>query len=145
VKTLLACATALSMVAWASAARADSGSYTGNWKVELTHNVEVNTNGYHRKGPNTTHCMALTDNGTVGWPHSGDALLDSQYYGQFQVIGRNMLIFVEVIGSGEEVASWTFSSTATNGTIGKSGAFDYIQGGESYDSANAAFGTKGSC
>jgi hypothetical protein len=32
-----------------------------------------------------------------------------------------------------------------DGEIGKSGAFDYLQGGESYDSANAAFGTKGSC
>jgi hypothetical protein len=158
-RTILVCAAALSISAWESAAMADSFSYTGNWQVELTHNVEVSNTGYHRRGPNTTHCVALTDDGTVGWthcvaltddgtvgwPHSGEVLLDKQSYGEFQVIGRNLVIFVQVVGSGEEVASWTFSSTVRNGNIDANGAFDYIQGGESYASANATFATRGSC
>ena len=76
-KTLLTLTAALSMAVSASAAMAAGGSYTGNWKVKLTHDVYVTTNGYTGHGPDTTHCITLTDDGSIGWPHSGFAELDN--------------------------------------------------------------------
>jgi len=144
-KTILTCAAALSMAAWAGAAMARSFSYTGTYKVALTNDVFVNSTGYHRHGPDSTHCLALTDDGSAGWKHSGYVLVDSQYYGQFQVIGRSILIFVDMIGSGEEPATWAFTSIASKGDIDTNGGFDYVQGGTSYNSADATFGTRGTC
>jgi hypothetical protein len=144
-KTLLTLAAALSMAVGTGAAMAASGSYTGNYKVSLTHDVFPNTTGYNGHGPNSTHCIALSDDGSVGWPHSGYAILDGQYEGQFSVIGPTILIYLDITGSGEEPASLTFSTRARDGTIGAKGAFDDIQGGYSYDAADATFGTKGSC
>lgn len=144
-KTLLTLAATLSTVAWTSAATASGDSYTGNWKVTLTHDVYLNNTGYNGHGPNSTHCIALIDDGSVGWPHSGYAELDGQYEGQFSVIGRTILIYLDIAGSGEEPASLTFSTRARDGNIGKKGAYDEIQGGTSYDADDATFSTKGSC
>jgi hypothetical protein len=144
-KTPIALAAALSMAIPAGAATAGSVSYTGNWQVKLTHDVYPNNTGYNGHGPNSTHCIALTDDGSIGWPHSGFAELDGQYEGQFSVIDRTILIYLDITGSGEEPASLTFSTTASDGNIGNKGAYDEIQGGYSYDAADATFGTKGSC
>jgi hypothetical protein len=144
-KTLLTVAAALSMSVWAGAAAAASDSYTGNWKVSLTDDVYLNNTGYNGHGPNSEHCIALTDNGSVGWLHSGFAVLDGQYDGQFSVIGPSILIYLDTTGSGEEPASLTLTTKASDGHIGKNGAYDEIQGGTSYDAADATFGTKGSC
>lgn len=143
-KTMLTLAAALSMAVSANAAMA-SGSYTGNWKVALTHDVFPNNTGYNGHGPNTTHCIALTDDGSIGWPDSGYAVMDGQYEGQFSVIGHTIVIYLDIIGSGQEPADLTFSATARDGSIAKKGAYDEIQGGYSYDAADATFGTKGSC
>jgi hypothetical protein len=145
-KTFLTLA-ALSMAVWTGAATAASDSYTGNWKVMLTDDVYPNNTGYNGHGPNTTHCITLTDDGSTGWPHSGAAELDHSLSasGQFAVIGPTIVIYVYTLGSGEEPASLVFTTTAKNGTIGKKGAYDEVQGGESYDAADAAFGKNGSC
>jgi hypothetical protein len=65
--------------------------------------------------------------------------------GQFAVIGNTILIYVYTLGSGQEPASLVFSGHARNGEIGKKAAFDNLQGGESFDAADATFGEKGSC
>jgi hypothetical protein len=146
-KTLLALAAAFSMAVSTGAVMADSGSYTGNWQVKLTHDVYVTNTGYNGHGPNTTHCIALTDDGSVGWTHSGYAVLDNNINtsGQFVVIGPTILVYITGPGSDESIASYVFSATASNGKIAEHGAFDYIEGGESYDADKAAFGANGSC
>jgi hypothetical protein len=122
-KMLLTIVTAVSMALAASTAVAKS--YTGNWPVTIKGSADFN-------GP---HCVELS---------GGSALLDDTYYGEFQVIGRTILVFLDITGSGEEPASLLFSSPADKGNIGK-GAFDEIQGGTSYDSGTTVFGTKGGC
>jgi hypothetical protein len=146
-KTHLAFTLALSMSVWTGAAVAAADSYSGNWKVMLTHDVYVTNSGYNGHGPNTTHCIALTDDGTVGWPHSGYAVMDNNVNtsGQFAVIGPVILIYVDATGSGEEPASLVFTARAANGEIDKKGGYDEIQGGQSYDAADAKFEAKGSC
>jgi hypothetical protein len=109
----------------ANAAMAGGANYNGNWPVTITGSRSFNG----------AHCLELTD---------GSALLDSTYFGAFQVIGRTILVYLDITGSGEEPASLVFSSPASKGNIGK-GAFDFIQGGTSYDSGKEAFGTKGGC
>jgi hypothetical protein len=125
-KMLLTLASALSVAISTNAAMAGSVSYNGNWPVTITGSQSFNG----------THCVEL---GT-----DGSALLDGTYYGEFQVIRRTILVFLDITGSGEEPASLLFSSPASNGNIGK-GAFDFIQGGYSYDSGKEVFGMKGSC
>ena len=92
-------------------------------------------------------CIALTDDGSVGWTHSGYAVMDNNIdtSGQFSVINHTILIYIDTVGSGEEPASLVFSAEAKDGQIGKKGAYDDIQGGTSYDADEAAFGVKGSC
>jgi hypothetical protein len=87
----------------------------------------------------------LADDGSVGWPHSGPALLDGQNYGQFAVVNGTILIYIDITGSGQELADLTFRSGASNGAIAPHGAYDAIQGGFSFDAAIATFGAKGSC
>jgi hypothetical protein len=124
-KMLLTVAAALSVVLPANAAMASSVNYNGNWPVTIT-----GSQGY-----DGSHCVELT---------GGSALLDGTSYGGFQVIGRTILVFIDTTGSGEEPATLLFSAPAMKGNIGK-GAFDFIQGGTSYDSGKAVFGIKGGC
>jgi hypothetical protein len=144
---MLATAAALAAAVSASAAMAGSAGYTGNWRVHLTDDVYVTTQGYTGHGPNSTHCLALTDDGSVGWAHSGYAVMDNDINtsGQFAVIGPVILIYIYAPGSDESIASYVFSSTASNGKIGERGAFDYIEGGESADADKAKFEPTGSC
>lgn len=122
-------------------------SYTGNWQVHLTDDVYVTSNGYTGHGPDTTHCVSLTDDGSIGWKHSGYAVLDgnANTSGQFSVIGDSIMIYFEASGGEGELATITLSGTAKNGVIGKHGAYEYLGGGESFDADKAAFGSKGSC
>jgi len=146
-KSLLALAAAMPIAICASAAFAgnDSYTYSGTYQIKLTNDVFPNNTGYHGHGPNTTHCVQLADDGSIGWPHSGAALLDGQNYGQFSVIDGVIIIYIDTIGSGQEPADLTFTAKASNGVIAAKGAYDEIQGGYSYDAADAAFGAKGSC
>jgi len=124
-KTLLALAAVLPVTISASAAQAGGASYNGHWPVTITGSQQFN-------GP---HCIVM---------QNGSALMDSAYYGAFQIINGTILVFFDITGSGEEPASLVFSSPARNGKIGK-GIFDFIQGGTSYDSGKETFGTKGGC
>jgi hypothetical protein len=144
---IIAIAAALFTAASGSAALADSVSYTGNWQVTLTNDVFPTTKGYTGHRPDSTHCISLTDDGSVGWPHSGYAIMDHSYNssGQFAVIGHTILIYVYALGSGQEPASLVFSGRAKAGEIDTRAAFDNLQGGESFDAADATFGAKGSC
>jgi len=72
-------------------------------------------------------------------------LVDAIYSGQFQVTGHLILISVGVPGGNGEDSTWEFSSAASGGNIARSGVFGETLGGESYDVANAVFGTKGGC
>ena len=121
------------------------GSFSGNYQVKLTHDVYPTTQGYTGHGPDSTHCLAISDDSSVGWPHSGYVLLDGQNYGQFAVIRNQVLIYIDVTGSGQEPASLTFSVSGKGGAIAKKGAYDLIQGGYSYDAADAAFAKVSSC
>src|SRR6516165_1933987 len=61
-KTLLALAAALPLAISTNAALGNTAfSYSGNWKISLTHDVFPNTTGYHGHGPDTTHCVELAD------------------------------------------------------------------------------------
>jgi hypothetical protein len=142
-KTRLTCAAALSIAAWANAAMAGSGSYTGNWKVELRHYEYPTTKGWVH-GPNSSHCLVLSDDGSYGYTHSGGVLEDGQYFGDFQVIGRTIVIAVQAPGSNASIATWLFTTSASNGNIANKGVFNYDEG-VSTGAANAIFGTKGSC
>ncbi len=122
---------------------AGSGTYSGNWKVALTHYEYPNAHGWTH-GANSSHCLALTDDGSYGYPHSGAVLEDGQYYGDFQVIGRTVVIAVQAPGSNASIATWLFTASASNGKIGNKGVFNYDEG-ESTGAADAIFGTRGSC
>jgi len=47
-------------------------SHTGNWPVTVSQSL-------HGNG---TYCVTLTDTGNLGWPHSGEASLPSQFFGE---------------------------------------------------------------
>jgi hypothetical protein len=145
-KMLVLAATAASILS-ATAAMAGGGSYTGNWQVQLTHDVYVTSQGYNGHGPNTTHCVSLTDDGSIGWTHSGFAELDgnANTSGQFSVIGNTIMIYFEASGGEGETATIVLSGTAKNGVIDTHGAYEYLGAGESFDADKASFGAKGSC
>jgi hypothetical protein len=143
-KTLFALIAALPMMIAASAATAGGARYSGSWNVTLTHNMHVTNDGYQR-GPNSKHCVALTDDGSAGRPHSGAVSVDGIYTGQFQVTGRLIVIAVGVPGGNGEDSTWVFSSTASDGSIASHGAYVETEGGEAYDVADAIFAAKGGC
>lgn len=124
-KILVTLATALSMVLPAGAAMAKSAGYNGDWPVTITGS----------KNFNGSHCVKLND---------GTAQMDDTYDGGFQVISRTIVVFLQTDGQNGELATLLFSAPATRGNIGK-GAFEFIEGGESYDSGEAKFGTNGGC
>src|ERR1700679_3058218 len=115
----------------ANSVSAANVSYTGNWQVHLTDDVYVTSQGYNGHGPDTTHCVSLTDDGTVGWKHSGYAELDGTPHtsGQVSIIGNTIMIYFEASGGEGELATITLSGTAKNGTIGERGAYEYLDGG----------------
>lgn len=121
---MLTAALALALSAGAASA-ADTAGFNGNWPVTITGS----------QGFNGQHCIQLSN---------GAALLDNSNYGAFKVIGGIMLVYIQTVGSGQELASLVFASPARNSMIGK-GEFNYIQGGYSFDSGTEVFGTKGGC
>jgi len=130
-------AAALPIVAFALApVAARAQTYTGKWPATVTHS----------KGSNGTYCLSLTDNGSVGWPHSGQATMvegRSTLYGTFQVIGTLITVTIESPGDYAD-AGLVFTAQASNGTIGK-GVYDDVYSGEEIDSGALAFGAKNSC
>ena len=129
-KIFLTLAAALSTVVSASSAMATS--YSGNWPFTVTDS----------RGFNGNHCLALTDDGSFGWPHSGFGMLDGANFASFQVIGNSIEVAVQ--DEGQEVEGTVITARAQHGSLGD-GVFTIILAGESVDSGKVAFGTKGGC
>lgn len=111
-----------------------AAGYTGRWPVTISHS-------HHSDG---SYCMALTDNGSQGWRHSGSASLGgSLNYGTFQIINGTFVATIQAQGYGQN-AGLLFIGSANRGNLGK-GVFEDVYGGEDFDSGALTFGMKGSC
>lgn len=115
-------------------------SYTGNWPVTVSQS----------RWANGTYCLTLTDNGTFGWPHSGEASLSGAKvggtlpYGTFQVINGLLVATIQSSGDSGQNAGIVFTGPGSNGTIHK-GVYEEVYGGEELDSGVAVFGAVGGC
>jgi hypothetical protein len=130
-KSFLPIAATLPVLLSASAAMA--GTYSGNWPLTVTH-------AQHIDGK---YCLTLTDDGSLGWPHSGEASMPGLPYGTFQLIEHKLTVVIQEQGEGQN-AGWVFSPTAGNGSVGK-GSTVVVYGGEALDSGAVVFGKKGGC
>ncbi|HEX3431723.1 MAG TPA: hypothetical protein VHT03_12645 [Rhizomicrobium sp.] len=94
------------------------------------------------RGFNGNHCLAVTDDGGFGWPHSGFGMLDNggADSATFQIIGNSIEVVAQ--DQGQEVEGTVITASAKNGTLGK-GVFSIVLTGQSEDSGKVAFGTKG--
>jgi hypothetical protein len=129
-------ATALAIAAFAfTTSAATAQSFTGNWPATVTKSQRLNG----------TYCVALTDDGSFGWPHSGEAVLlpnNGQYPGYFTVIdGLLTVTFTYPSGEGDCCDYFVFTAHTNNGKIAK-GAVNYFG---ITDNGLVAFGKKDSC
>jgi hypothetical protein len=111
-------------------------SYSGNWPATVSHSQHFNG----------TYCLALTDDGKLGWPHSGEASLVPQgntYSGTFQLIDGALTITIPVPTGTAELESFLYIASASGGRIGR-GVFEEAYGSE-IDSGVLVFGEKGGC
>jgi hypothetical protein len=119
--------------------RAAAQSYSGNWPI----NWDVT---YPQEFANTyTFCLKLTDNGSVGFPHSGPATLTStgnpNVTGVFQVInGEFVATFLEGSDTGE-LDTQIFVAPASKGVIGNG----FGEESSITITGTADFGKKNSC
>jgi len=120
-----------------SAARAQS--YSGSYPLTETH-VQF---GFG----NSSYCLTLTDNGTLGFPHSGPATVTGESVGSvpgvFEVINNILVATFTIPGDEGETAGLVFVGRASNGNIGNGFAED-VSGAENIAGA-LAFGVKGGC
>ena len=113
-------ATAITIAAFTlTASAAMAQSYSGNYPVTVTKSQRNNG----------TYCISLTDDGSYGFAHSGEAVLNGQrnpYGGYFTVIdGLVTVTFTYPSGEGDCCDFQVFTAHASNGKIGK-GAFNYF-------------------
>lgn len=131
-------ATAFAILAFAlTPSAATAQSYSGNWPATVTHS----------RGSNGTYCLTLTDNGTVGFPHSGPASVvigDATLSGTFQLIDGLLVVTIESPSDTGQNAGLVFTAHASNGDIGK-GVYEVVFGGEELDSGALAVGVKNEC
>jgi hypothetical protein len=131
-KTLLAFAAALSLLASANDAMAQG--YSGNYKVTVTQSQHYNGE----------HCLTLDDDDSLGWAHSGPAeISDNPYGGAFQVIGNLLMVNIAVTGQNGELSSFELSAVTRNGDVGK-GVYQTSYAGPPMDSGTVVF-KKGGC
>jgi len=129
-------ATALAIAAFALVtSSAMAQSYSGNWQATVTKSQRSNG----------TYCVTLTDDGSYGFPHSGEAVLNGQnnpYGGYFTVIdGLITVTFTYPSGEGDCCDFQVFTAHASNGKISK-GVFNYFG---LTDIGLLAFGKKDGC
>lgn len=123
-----------------SARAATVVSYSGKWPVRVT----------QTQHGNFTDCLTLTDNGSLGFPHSGSASLSGvnikgSLFGTFQLIDNLLVATIQSQGSSTgQDAGLVFIGPASNGNIGN-GAFDEVFAGEESVSGVLEFGMKGGC
>ena len=131
-------ATTLAIAVFALApGSAQAQSYSGNWLVTEDVTYPFNTGV-------ATYCMALTDNGGEGFPHSGAAILNgngiTDLVGGFQVInGQFVAIFL--VPAGGELDTQIFGGPAGKGKIGNGWGLE----GFNNFSGTATFVKKSSC
>lgn len=108
-------------------------SYTGNWPITVS-------KSHYSNG---LYCVALTDDGSQGFPHSGYASLvpSNGYAGWFTVINGIVTVTIPEAYNGE-FEFMLFVAHAGDGRIGK-GAYDLAGGPD--DSGVAVFGAKNGC
>jgi hypothetical protein len=115
-------------------------SYTGNYPLTVTKSQHANG----------TYCLTLTDDGSLGFPHSGEASLSGEKvggnlpYGTFQLIGQLLIVTIQQPGDSGQNAGLVFIAPSRSGTIGK-GVYEQVYGGEEFDSGVLAYGAKGGC
>ena len=130
-------ATALALAAFTlTTSAALAQSFTGNWPATVTQSQR----------DNGTYCITLTDDGSYGFPHSGEAVLNGQknpYGGYFTVVdGLITVTFTYPSGEGDCCAFQVSAARATkDGQIGK-GVFNYFG---ITDLGLLAFGKKDGC
>jgi hypothetical protein len=94
-------------------------SYTGNWPATVSQSQR----------DNGTYCITLTDDGSYGFKHSGEAVLNGQqdpYGGYFTVVDGLMTVtFTYPSGAGDCCSFQVFTARASNGHVGK-GVFNYF-------------------
>ncbi|MGI8840221.1 MAG: hypothetical protein ACR2F8_05495, partial [Caulobacteraceae bacterium] len=113
------------------------GLYSGRFPVAVT----------EAGNDNFTGCLVLTDNGQGGFPHSGPAVLDaSQTFGQFQVIGRFLLVTIGHASDNAELTYVEFAAPAKSGIFGV-GVYDNngIFTNTGFEVGKATFGNRGGC
>jgi hypothetical protein len=140
-RSLITIAVATAMLVSANAAMARSygfamaRNFSGNWPMTVTHS----------RGANGTYCLTLTDNGSLGWRHSGQASLAGVGNGgTFQVIDTTLVATIQSPGATGQNEGLVFVASAGNGNIGK-GIYEGVYGGQAIDSGVLVFGTKGGC
>ena len=123
----------VAVFALTSAAMAQS--YTGDWLATVTRSQRSNGN----------YCISLTDDGSFGAPHSGEAKLipnNGQEPGYFTVVdGLITVSFTYPSGEGDCCDYQVFTAHASNGQIG-SGVYNYFG---LTDIGLVTFGKKNSC
>lgn len=134
--TRIIIATTLTVVAFALASSVSMAqSYTGNWPATVSKSHFANG----------TYCIKLTDDGSLGFPHSGGAQLvpsNGTYPGIFEVI--NGVLTVDIPEPADaDLEFLIFTARASNGTIGK-GAYNLAYGGF-FDFGLLVFGAKNGC
>ena len=111
-------------------------SYSGSWSATVSRSQHANG----------TYCIALKDNGSLGWPHSGEATIlpeSGTTGGTFQVINGLMVVTFSQPGGTGELGALLFTARASNGHIG-TGTYEQFYGSE-IDSGVLVFGAKNSC
>jgi hypothetical protein len=110
-------------------------SYTGDFPATVTHSQRSNG----------TYCISLTDDGSYGARHSGEAKLipnNSPYPNYFTVVDGIITVAITYVsGAGDCCAYEVFTARANVGQIGN-GVFNYFG---ITDIGLLSFGKKGGC
>lgn len=112
-------------------------SYSGKWPFNVT----------HAQRSNGQYCVTLTDDGSQGWKHSGEASVvigGTQLVGTFQDIHGLLTVTIEDPGGTGQNAGLVFVAPAAKGILGK-GVYDEVYGGEEFDSGVLTVGKKNGC
>lgn len=113
-------------------------SFSGNFPMTWSVVYPKQFSGNH------TFCLTLTDNGSVGFLHSGQANLTGEgdnLSGVFQVINNELVATILVPTDNGELDTLIFGAPANSARIGKG------FGEESFDNLSGplVFGAKGGC
>lgn len=110
-------------------------SYSGDWPATVSHSQRSNG----------TYCLSLTDDGSQGFPHSGEAKLipaNGSNPGYFTVVNGTLTVtFTYQSGEGDCCSYQVFTARASNGQIG-GGAYNYFG---ITDIGALTFGKNGGC